>query len=396
MSLKVSDYFQLALCLAIIGSQLLQQQHLFYPLFIILFLGTHGKLRLNKSDFLLPLSIIFISGFSLLLRDFPVPRIIELLRFFMGSLWVSFLTANSRIKLRYFIYAFIFWCILELVYIQVFNDHPPYLKASLADAGIDVFTRSHIGGGTIRLLGPAINSSITGSYAGVFLVMTYFNPSFIFPHFNNSGANKVKVMLIGILCALILITSGSVTAFFSTLVLVLLKFRSDLGQFLLKLKLSRATIVLIFLLIIFVPASVFLLSQWLVKVNFEYIESIFNLKLDQYSYGVRSLADLFFGIIYSGDLTYGGDFLILSLLLNFGLIISLLLLLIMWHQSCGKRDYFFALVISTLHYGTIFALTGQVLFGALILSSRGGTSKNTNLIENRYGIPMVSGYSDSQ
>ena len=71
---------------------------------------------------------------------------------------------------------------------------------------------------------------------------------------------------------------------------------------------------------------------------------------------------MFFGIDYQPESLFtNGDFIILGLISSLGIVFLLFFVYIMLKIFPSNRIYFFALLISSLHYGTIFTVTGQII-----------------------------------
>jgi hypothetical protein len=354
---------QFGLCFLIVGCQQLGIQVVCYPLVIVISLLFARRIKLLSYKYTVaPLALISLVALSLNLRGFPSGDVLNLIRFFTGFLLISFFLANSTIKLHYFSYSFIAWSLIEICFLIFLNDQPPYIKSYLSNSDIDSFSRAEFAYGTLRLLGPFINSSINGTYAGVLTLMLLLDPDIIFGKFE-LRSKKREILLLSVLSGVILFYSGSATAFITTGFLLLLR----LSPSLLTLRGKSVKILLILFLIAF--ASFYLGGVYFSKLDSNYLSFIFDLKLNQFFDRVNSLYDLVLGSPYEPGFTYGGDFLVLSMIDNFGIVLAVLVFFTAWNQ-CGRkyRPYFLALSLSSLHYGTIFFLTGQVMFASLVLS----------------------------
>ncbi len=304
----------------------------------------------------------YMAALSLNLRGFPPGDVLNLIQFFTGFLLISFLLANSTIKLHYFSYSFIAWSLIVLCFLIFLSDQPPYIKSYLSNVGIDSFSRSEFAYGQLRLLGPFINSSITGTYAGVLTLMMLLDPDLIFGKFELRSKRR-DILLLSIFSGVILFYSGSATGFITTGFLLFLR----LSPSLLALKSKSVKILLILFLIAFV--SFHLAGVYFSKLDSNYLSLVFNLKLNQFFDRVNSVYDLVLGSSYEPQFIYGGDFLVLSMINNYGIVLTMLVFFTALNQCAKKyRPYYLALVFSSLHYGTIFSLTGQVLFASLVLS----------------------------
>ncbi|EFA74416.1 hypothetical protein CRD_00152 [Raphidiopsis brookii D9] len=354
---------QFSLCFLIVGCQQLGMQVVCYPLVIVISLVFSKRIKLLSYKYTVaPLALISLAALSLNLRDFPSGDVLNLIRFFTGFLLISFFFANSTVKLRYFSYSFIAWSLIELCFLIFLNDQPPYIKSYLSNSDIESFSRAEFTYGNLRLLGPFINSSINGTYAGVLTLMLLLDPDLIFGKFE-LRSKKREILLLSILSGVTLLYSGSATGFITTGFLLFLR----LSPYLFILRSKYVKILLTLSLIAF--ASFSLGGIYFSKLDSNYLSFIFDLKLNQFFDRVNNVYDLVLGSPYETGFIYGGDFLVLSMIDNFGIILAMLVFFTAWNQ-CGRkyRPYFLALSFSSLHYGTIFSLTGQVLFASLVLS----------------------------
>ena len=108
------------------------------------------------------------------------------------------------------------------------------------------------------------------------------------------------------------------------------------------------------------------------KIDLRYIFWLFEDKrreiLDFLNLG--DIGGAFFGIDYdpSGYFDHG-DFIILAFIRSLGLVFLIFSIFIMLKIFPTNKIYFFALLLSSLHYGTLFTVTGQVMC-SIIFSSK--------------------------
>lgn len=104
------------------------------------------------------------------------------------------------------------------------------------------------------------------------------------------------------------------------------------------------------------------------KMAYEYFMVTSDMKLESALSLVNTAAisDIIIGKI-SEEGIYGGDFAMYSLVLNFGLIGLVILGLFIFYASSGSTFLpLFILFVGSFHYGVMFSLPGQMLFGLLL------------------------------
>lgn len=107
------------------------------------------------------------------------------------------------------------------------------------------------------------------------------------------------------------------------------------------------------------------------KRSIDYLYVIAELKQNQITSSLENLTgfELFLGKMSDRD-AFGGDFAMLSFFNNFGLMG--LLILSVFILFCVRKSTFMPVIIlllGTIHYGVIFFLPGQLLFGYLLASN---------------------------
>ena len=346
------------------------------PYLVIIFLG-NKKLSnfINNRVNVLILVLISFSIFSLFLREYPFWESIKVSRFFFGLPFLFlFLSPKLTSRLKYpIIIAFITWNLIEIIITYVTGEPPFYIKNFfLEDGGLNVALRkTSTGEDTFRLLGPVINSSINGTLAACILVASIFNKEIIFP---NTKTFRLQRILIPILTTIVFFFSSSGTGY------------AVIG-FLLINKLFWPTIYTLFKNFRIKLVSLFVLAFGLIasfqilvlipnvyrKIEWEYISYIFKFKINEISefLNLGDVGGLLFGINYDPQWPIvAGDFIILSLVSTFGIGFLFFLIFIMLKIFPSNRVYFFALLLSSLHYGTLFTVTGQVICSIVFSSNK--------------------------
>ena len=124
---------------------------------------------------------------------------------------------------------------------------------------------------------------------------------------------------------------------------------------------SKKTFVLVILAVIIISSNLF------PKVSSSYIIDMYNYKIHQIQEEFSSLA-LLWGISqFDSGRGLGGDFSMLSFL-EYNGVIGLFLLFFLPYRSYNHiyRKPILLLLLSSCHYGVIFSLPGQVVFGYLL------------------------------
>ena len=120
------------------------------------------------------------------------------------------------------------------------------------------------------------------------------------------------------------------------------------------------------------------------KIDLEYIEFVIRYKflsIDFFLEDATSFRNLLFGIETFPESLFGyGDFIILSFINSLGLFFLLLYILTLNKIFPHNRIYLYALLISSLHYGALFTVTGQ-LISAVFLSSHNAKNRPNYLSE---------------
>jgi hypothetical protein len=356
-------------------SQVISAQIAFYPLIVLgIARGLTKSVRCNEAiaGFLL---IGFVT-LSILLRGASIELLTKLLQFYFGIVFVIAAFSLDR-KLR--IGAGQVWIFVGLVFYEVISysifdiqpithQHPDIVNAEPGE-------RASIGLGVVRAYGPAVNSSVSGSILAIMFFLFYTNRS-VRQNIDTSSSTYLLgcVFLAFVLC-------GSVTAYLTFGLLVGLSFPRIMRKWKFEKAVrgyttestktfKRLIVVLGFLL------CCYLLSDFLEaligsRVNFRYLEFIWNFKSEQAS-RLSSFSDVLFGVDLVGmtPSETGGDFVLFDAVQKVGLL-GVFGLLAALYYFCPRENRVFLLAgyLSSLHYGTIFVLCGQVFFGALCANS---------------------------
>lgn len=346
-------------------------QVIFYP---ILLGAALTKLtinpRSNKSGLVfLLISILFfcIVTASMLIRRASLDLIVDSNRFYLGILFVSsVMLFNRKLKLTtWHLIMLAVMSIYEVLSLNVLRLNPIFYQFSSSWSASDLLTRSAIGGGFYRALGPALNSSVSGSIYAIFFL--YFLKS---RNFNLKGFEDYVAC---ITLALAFLACASATAVISFVILAACLFIPKYA----KRKTFKIKKKIIFSAIIFSFLAFFLAQHFYdffryfqkAKLSSEYLEFIFEFKKQQLQVAVPDYVSLLFGSDLSrlDKIAIFGDFLFLDAVVVIGCV-PLILVFWLMYLTCPKKNRVFliAAIISSMHYGTLFSLTGQIVFAALV------------------------------
>lgn len=351
--------------------QALGLQLIFYPLILLNILRKPQAIVKNPK-FMMGFFIMALTSLSLLMRGASVDLLVNIMRFYFGVLIVYLaFYANPRLRITNIsLWIFAILNICEFLSFHLGLTFFSYSQINLPEVDLgEAESRSQMGEGSLRVLGPALNSSISGSI----LAISFFIGIKNFSQFRLRDKQN-KYLLFFIFLAFLL--TGSTTAW---IVFIFCGANYFLGKGV-KRKLTYSAVYLfLFLALAFfgmLQIEIFmnfiedLMSE---KLNFNYMSFVFNDKslaiLDYISF---SLGDIFLG----GDLSMinkskiGGDFIIL----NFTYLVGLPTVIIYFAYLmylCANEFKFFLLIglLASAHFGVVFNLTGQIFFGALIAGS---------------------------
>ena len=398
MQITIKTIYKFLYSLSIIGLQQFSLPWLSYFL-IFIFAFKNINLKLRSKFFIYSCFIVFSSIFFLLAKGMPFIFSLNLCRFYFGSILMGLLLyKSSNIQKIYFIYAFLIWCLVEALLILVTGSPPFYLINYFSGGSYANFLlhRANMGtsfGLSFRLTGPTLNPSITGAYSAIILNLSIFDSDFLFEgisYLSEKLKRFLKILTIS-LSFIVLLLTFSGTALFTFALLFLLRARKYIGSLFLKifqLRIKRTSFYLIIGLLLFLIIQLifyFIDPQYVRKIRFSYIDVIFQMKWNFIKNNFNSIWTYFFGSFYDPskiDYFWGGDLQIISFIYTFGFIYFIPMLFIAFRLSKNLKIYTFALLMSSLHYGSFFFVTGQILFAHLLVSSKYSIYENkTNLIE---------------
>lgn len=316
--------------------------------------------------------LIVITAVSVLLRGGSLALMLNVVQFYLGVLAViAAFRCNRNLQIRrghFWLFAlFVFY---EIVSYNIFRIMPlMYYHQDIAMTGSPA-ERAMISSGAIqitRAYGPAIHSSVSGSILAIMFFLV-IRSNLILP----GRSERYWVLAISILLAFLL--CGSLTAIVTFLFLLLV----HVGRFFtanpteaiysrVRSVMPMSALAAIVLIAFLSAFSSFFEALLTNRFNAGYLESIFNFKARQIA-ETLTVQDLLFGRNLS-DTTpgqLGGDFVLLDALAKIGLV-CLLGLIALLFAICPRKHRILLLAgwVSSLHYGTIFVLCGQLFFGAL-------------------------------
>lgn len=315
--------------------------------------------------------LICVTAVSILVRGGSLLLMLNVVQFYLGVLVViAAFRCNRNLQIRHgHFWLFALFVFYEIVSYNVFGImpltyfHPDIVVGNPAE-------RAAIGSGAVqftRAYGPAINSSVSGS---VLAIMFFLAADSL--KANPERRRQVKALAASILFAFLFCGSATAIVTFAFLLLayglVFFKNNATTAIYSRFRSLLPMVVGLAVLLIAFGSLfSGFIEALWISKLNPGYLEFIFDFKARQIA-ETLTVQDLLFGRNL-GDTTpgqLGGDFVLLDILAKIGLV-CLLGLIALLFAICPRKHRILLLAgwVSSLHYGTIFVLCGQLFFGAL-------------------------------
>lgn len=300
------------------------------------------------------------------LRGSSIDLIIASNRFYLGILFVSsFMVFNPRLKLQnWHIILLSFMSVYEFLSLNILGSNPIFYRFLSWDSSF-ILSRSHIGGGIYRAIGPALNSSVSGSIYAIFF--------WYFLNCRNFKLKQTKDYLTATTLGMAFLFCGSATAAMTFIILAVLLFISKYVHSQ-EIKITPKFIFLVSFssllgLILFWQFSDFFQFFQQKKLSYEYLEFIFELKSKDLGLAFTD----YFSVIFGADLSetvptsLGSDFALLNIIVINGLLPVIFLIGLIYNITPKKnRVFLIAAIISSMHYGTMFSLTGQIVFAALI------------------------------
>lgn len=365
---------------AILFLQAFTFQILFYPIIILNIIRHPGQLAGSQKivgGFLL----ILLAAISISIRGGSYELIVALLRFYCGIILVSAaFILNKNLKLsRLAMWIFVLFVFYEFLCLRF--GLTPLSYANFVNSGImdEIGGRVLISENSVRALGPSMNSSISGS---ILAIMIFF----VLSRGNQLTTPRSIALLLSLFAAFVLCGSTSAMATFVFLLAAHVFSRRKLRNRVSK----KRYIARVFLIFSFVLPSVlfatyvedgFYDALFTSKWNIDYLLFGLNYKLFQTEV-FENIQMIFLGAnLADAKLeSTGGDFILLSFVYHFGIVfvIAFLAYLIF---ICRRENRVFLLagMLSSLHYGTLFSLTGQAFFGAIIAGSLYADSRSIKI-----------------
>ena len=341
------------------------------PYFVVIFLGEKKTSNFfkNKTNVLI-LFLISLSILSLFIRNYPFLESIKVSRFFFGLPFLYlFLSSKLSSRLRYpIVVGFLAWNLIEIISLYVTGEPPFYINNYFLSDGVLTTEKAYSYG---RSLGPVINASINGTIAACILIASLFNKEIIF---SNRQVSRFQKILIPVLSSIVFFRSASGTGY--AIITILLINKLIWPTFVNFFRNFRITVFSFTLLILGAIASyqIFVFFPILYrKINGEYISYIIQFKINEISnfLNLGDIGGLLVGLNYDPQYPIvAGDFILLSLISTFGIGFLSFLIFILLKIFPSNRIYFFALLISSLHYGTLFTVTGQVICSIVFSSNK--------------------------
>lgn len=377
-------FIKLFYALSLVGFQ--QFNLSIFSFILILIVSSKNYLKKLKNRFFIFSFLLIISSFIFLfIKGFPLLFSINLIKFYFGSLVLGLLIyKSSKVQRIYFVSAFLIWCLIEVAYI-LWTGSPPFYLIDFFDKnsleGLISRTGIPVGIGKIsRITGPTLNTSITGVFSGIILNLAIFDKDLLLEGVSYSQAKfRTSLLLFTIISSfLILIFSFSGTSILCFLTLFFLNSKDyilNILRRLISLRIKKTTLYafMIIILLGLVQISLYYLAPPLVnKLSFNYFYLVLENKIEYILTYFTSLNILILGGLYdSNDLFsfWGGDKQLISFIYTFGALYLLPFIFIALKLSEKLKFYTLILILSSLHYGSFFFFTGQILYGHILVSS---------------------------
>ncbi|MCH4903872.1 hypothetical protein GSN00_05590 [Cylindrospermopsis raciborskii CHAB3438] len=351
---------------------LLSGQALFYPILIgVLLTSLNIRHRIKKSELVFSLTSILFLYFvavSMWIRGASVIFIVRSSAFYVGLLFVSsVMFFNRKLKVTTW-HLIMLGCvsIYEFLSLNLFRVTPIFYQYSAQFTSDFLLKRSDFAGGVYRAIGPALNSSISGS---IYAILFWY-----YLKVRNFYVEGFKDYIVCTILLLAFLFSGSFTAVVTFAFIFVYLVYDHVKSKMISTGLLKKLILLLFLLsfagMVF---PVFLTAFQQAKLNPEYLLLVLNLKIQQLQVAIPDFFTLLFGDNLSSrgnKIATVGDALLIDFTANIGLV-ALILFVQFIYLNCYKKNRVFliAAVLSSLHYGVLFSLTGQIVVAALITDS---------------------------
>jgi len=341
---------------------------IFYPL-ILLNILRKPQAVVRSSKVMMGLVIMALTLLSLVMRGASVDLLVNVIRFYFGLLivYIAFYT-NPRLRItNASLWIFSIFNICEFLSFHLGLTFFTY--SQINQLGVDSESRVRIGEGVLRVLGPALNSSVSGSI----LAISFFIGIKNFIQFPLRDKQN-KYLLFFIFLAFLF--TGSTTAW---IVFIFCGVNHFLGRRK-KIKLTYSAVYsFLFLALVFFALLQIELFGNLIetlisgKLSFDYINFVVN---DKYLALLDNMGLSLWNIFLGADLLMfdtkqiGGDFAILNFIYLVGWPLAIIYFAYLMYLCANKFKFFLLTgLLASSHYGILFTLTGQVFFGALIAGS---------------------------
>lgn len=369
------------LVLLMLFAQTLSTQILAYPLALVSIVRNANRLLPARA--VAAGCVLFgYVALSILLRGGSIELMAKLLQFYFG---IVLLTLAFWIDRSLRVGTGMMWIFVAVVFYEISSSNlfgiEPFLYWHSDLVGVGAAARANLGFGLSRAYGPALNSSVSGSILAIMFFFIIFRSRDLV----GGGHAKWKYLAVSVFLALVL--CGSATSYMVFIVLLVCHLAGRMnrvsGDATRRASVARLAVgplavvgIAVGLALGFYFLSGFVDALIEAKMNIEYFEFIWNLKSEQASQAL-SFSSLLLGADLAGVLpgNTGGDFVLLDALVKIGLL-GVLGLFALLYAVCPRENRLFLLAgwLSSMHYGTIFSLCGQVFFGALCANSLSLTS----------------------
>lgn len=274
--------------------------------------------------------------FSLIIRGADYIYLIKVLQYYGGVLFVySAFHLNKKIKIDQYIFIIFAGLTILEVLLKIYGYQIFYLDQILLSED-DLYQRTVIYNNYFRALGPSLNSSVSSAILAIGILKAH-------------EIRKHYFYLI--LCLAAFMLCWSATGFLMLLLFFIYRIKSNFYKLLLILS-------IIFILFIDLP-----------KVNLDYIFYIIEYKINYIINQNNDTVKLMFGKILENEFVgnIGGDSIYLNFISIYGLILVGIFTFIMISSTTfNNRILIIIGILLSFHYGVIFNIMGQFIFGALM------------------------------
>ena len=249
----------------------------------------------------------------------------------------------------------------ESIVLNIFESYPFYWSYSAFDYELLIGRGVQLGGFK-AILGPALNSSVTGTiYAIMFFIMMKYK---LTSHASSNVSDTILIILLFI-CMLLCSSTVAYGVFFIGVIghfISIQQLKSLINN------MTRNNVIIIGLLLL---TTFFLNKQFPIFNSLDFEPVIRVLYHKYYSFTVSyHWAEIILGWNSLQNIpssSIGGDFMYLHQFLLNGFLPSFLFLFVLFILTPKhNRIYLILGMISTLHYGALYSLLGQLFFGAII------------------------------